>query len=99
MLFSIISTITGILGIIGFFCDISIMLYIAGVSYVVETIVELTKRTLHNISTTVLTIIISVFASLFFDYNILLGICFGLSIESVLLSIIELILMFVYFRK
>ena len=95
MIFQTITTITGILGIIGFFIEMPVLLYIGALIYMIETLYEFLQGSL-NPAATFLTILISVIVSTLCDYNILHGICFGLCIECVLLTFTAIMAMIFY---
>ena len=93
MLFAIINFITSTLGIIGFFCGFSALIVIGGIMYIIETITGFVTGELHSLRTTLLSSMISIPISLFNGYNVFLGWCLGLCVESIILSIVSVIFM------
>ena len=91
MLIAVINFITSTLGIIGFFCDIPVLIVIGGIMYTLETIAGLITGELRSIATTVISSIISISLSLLNGYNVFYGWCVGLCVESILLSLISLV--------
>lgn len=91
---SIITSITSVLGIIGFIINVPIIIYIGGIVYILETINGLVTGELRNITLTIITLIISIVISNICNYSILQGVCFGLCIESVLMTLLSLVLFF-----
>ncbi len=86
MLLAIINIVTSILGIIGFFCGIPFLIVIGGVMYAFETITGLVTGELRSLSTTILSSVVSITISIFNRYNVFHGWCFGLCVESIVLS-------------
>ena len=93
MLLAIITVITSVLGVIDFFREIPYFIVIGGMLYVLETLIGLITGELRSLSTTILSSMVSISVSFFNDYNIFLGWCLGLCVESITLSIVSAILM------
>lgn len=87
-----IETIASIIGISGFFLNIPVMIYIGGIVCIIEIIRTLITGELHSLFTTQVTVLLSIVISYLTNYNIFQGICFGLSVESVLCLILGLII-------
>ena len=91
MLFAIINFVTSTLGIIGFFCGFSGLIVIGGIMYIIETITGFVTGELRSLRTTLLSSMISIPISLFNGYNVFLGWCLVLCVESIILSIVSVI--------
>lgn len=99
MIIGIISAIASTIGIIGFCIDKPLLIVIGAIIYIIETIMELISGQLNNISLDIITIVISIIVCCFTKYNIILGICFGLCIESVLMSIFGAIYQIILYKE
>lgn len=99
MIFSIITGIASVIGIVGFFCDIPALFIIGGVLYLIETVIGLITGELHSLATTVITTVISVVVSLICKYNIFYGWCFGLCIECAIFFLLSIPMMVAFFSK
>ena len=102
MTIGIISNIASITGIIGFFIDKPLLIILGAIVYIIETIIELVLKRLNSITTDIIAIMISVIICSFTKYNFVLGICLGLCIESVLITLLGWmykIILFVKFMK
>lgn len=99
MLWYILGTVFSIMGIIGYYTNIPILVTVALIYIVAEAVITLYRGELKNITTYVIAIIIGLSVALYTEADVLLTVGVSLCFESLVVGIISLVFFIIFILK
>lgn len=94
---TILNVVFCILGFVGFYADIYLLLLASFIYYIIETLVGLISGELKNLNTAIVAIIIGVVVAISNDISIFKTIMIALNYESALMTVFSIVYL-IYFR-